>query len=484
MAPRAPKRSDARNALRAFAQADRRLLHLYEISKRFANFENVQETFDPALLIVIKTLPLRSAILIDAEEARGRMVVWAAKDHDEEKMRAVKQHAETAYTYLTGASSPKALELEEQAGRTAFPRQPAVAGDLAKSLIVIPLVVAHRPIFGALQLEVAVPLDRAALMFVNAIGNQLSIALDRNRSRRHEVMLRQQAEQERNRAQEKSAAAEKERAIAENLRDRYEAVAAENARLYEEAQQAVRVREQILAIVSHDLKTPLNTILMTSGLLEKGVPDEQRGGLPRAVGRIQRAGRLMVRIISDLLDFASVQAGKLAINRDLQDVGPIIQETLASFESLAQEKRLHLTADVEPQVPKIYCDRDRLLQVLSNLVANAAKVTAEGGHVVLRVEDRQHEILFTVLDDGPGISKDDATHLFERYWRSGEAQYKGTGLGLSIAQGIVAAHGGRIWAESDLGRGAKFFFTVPASDDRRQSTRRSGVPLPPAAPEA
>jgi signal transduction histidine kinase len=482
--PAGAREAPRRRALDALAQADRRLRQLYEISKLFASFENVQQTFDPALVMVVKTLPLRSAMLIEAEDGRSRMVVWAAKDRDEEHLRAVKKHAQSAYTYLTGASSRRAVEFEEQAGKTAFARQPPVAGDLAKSLIVIPLVVARRPIFGALQLEVAVPLDRAALMFLNAIGNQLSIALDRDRARRRDIALRQRAEEETGNAQEKGAAAEKDRAIAENLREKYEALAAENARLYEEAQQAVRVREQILEIVSHDLKTPLHTILMTTALLEKGVPDEQLGGLPRTMGRIQRAAHRMVRLIGDLLDFASIQAGNLAIRRELQEVGPIIEETLASFDTLAQEKHLELTSDVEPQLPKIYCDRDRLLQVFSNLVANAAKVTAQGGHVMLRAEDRQHEILFTVADDGPGISKEDAKHVFERYWRSGEAQYKGTGLGLSIAQGIVAAHGGRIWAESEIGRGAKFFFTVPASADRRQSIRPSGGPLPPPAAKA
>jgi signal transduction histidine kinase len=455
MSPRAiRKRARAGTAAGALKQADRRLSQLYEISKLFASFENVQQTFDPALAIVTKTLPLRSAILVEAEERRAGMVIWAAKDRDEGELQAVKDHAESAYAYLVGAS-PKALAFDEQAGKTVLPLQPAAAGGGAKRMIVLPLVVARRPPFGALQLEVAGPLDKTDLRFVNAIANQLSIALDRDRARRRDLALRRQAEEE---------------------KEKYAALAAENARLYDEARQAVGVREQILAVVSHDLKSPLNTILMSVGLLEKGTPDEQRGALPRTAARIQRAAQRMLRLIGDLLDFASIQAGGLAIQRDLHEPGAIVEETLAIFESLAQEKKLALTADVQPELPKIYCDRDRLIQVLSNLAGNATKVTAEGGHVTLRVEDREHEVLFTVTDDGPGISKEDAKHLFERYWRSGEVQYKGTGLGLAIAKGIVVAHGGRIWAESDLGRGARFFFTIPANDDRRQKTRRSGEP--------
>jgi signal transduction histidine kinase len=464
------------NALDALEQADRRLAQLYEISKLFVSFEDVPQTFDSALGIVNETLPLRSAILIETEGSRTEMIVWASQGQDEEQLRAVKHNVETAYAYLTGAASPKLVGVTERAGKTTLPRQPVIEGDFAKRFIVIPLVVARRPPFGALQLEAAGPLDKADLMFVSAIGNQLAITLDRDRARRSDIARRENAEAQRGRAEVRGAAAEKERALAENLREKYEALAVENARLYEQAQQAVRVREQILAIVSHDLKNPLNTILMSAALLTKVAPDDQEA-LPRTVGRIQRAALRMLRLIGDLLDFASIQAGRLAIKRDLQEPGAIIQETLANFESLAQERQLGLTAEIGLALPKVYCDRDRLLQVLANLVGNATKVTSEGGHVILRVEDRVHEVLFTVSDDGPGISNEDTKHLFERYWRSGEAQYKGTGLGLAIAQGIVIAHGGRIWAESDLGRGASFFFTVPASDDRRQSTRRSGEPL-------
>jgi signal transduction histidine kinase len=128
-----------------------------------------------------------------------------------------------------------------------------------------------------------------------------------------------------------------------------------------------------------------------------------------------------------------------------------------------------LTARVEPNLPKLDGDRDRILQVLSNLVGNATKVTAEGGQIALRVEARGHDLLFAVSDDGPGISEENVKYLFERYWRSVDATYKGTGLGLAIARGIVNAHGGRIWVESELGHGATFLFTIPAADaaDRR-----------------
>jgi signal transduction histidine kinase len=443
----------------------RRLEHLYEISKLFARFETVEQTFDPALAIVARTLPLRSAILIQTEDARSKMIVWCSEGQGSEQMRAVKEHLEKTYAYLVGAASTGSIDRSEQAGLSALPRPAGTMGNPAHRFIVIPLVVAHRPPFGALQLEGAQPFDEADLMFVNAIANQLAIALDRDRVRRRDITRRVDAEEGRTHAEASGATSERGRIIAEGSSSKYEALAAENARLYEQAQLAVRVREQILAIVSHDLRNPVGTILMaTTVLAQPEEPGEVREELSRSVGRIRRAAETMLRLIDDLLDFASIEAGSLAIKRQPQDPGSIIQETLASFEGVATKKRLRLTPRVEPNLPKLDGDRGRILQVLSNLVGNATKVTAEGGQITLRVEARGHDLLFAVSDDGPGISEENVKYLFERYWRSVDATYKGTGLGLAIARGIVNAHGGRIWVESELGHGATFLFTIPAAD--------------------
>ena len=449
-------------------QASRGLEQLYEISKLFASFGNAEQTFDAALGIAVKALPLRSAILIETEEGHSRMIVWPAEGQSAEQMRAATEHGAAAYRYLAGAGSTASIQpISEQAGLTALPRPAGIEISPTARFIVIPLVVAYRPLFGALQVEGAQPLDETDLMFVNAIANQLAVAIDRDRAWRQNITRREHAEA-------KGATAERDRRSAESSSERYEALARENARLYGEAQQAVRVREQLLAIVSHDLRNPLGTILMTADALAK------KGTLPLAVGRIQRAANHMRRLIEDLLDFASINAGRLAIKRRPQDPGSMIQETLASFEGVAQEKELQLTANVEPYLPQVYCDYDRIIQVFSNLVSNATKVTAEGGQISLRAEARGHEVLFTVSDNGPGISEEDVKHLFERYWRSDEAEYKGTGLGLAIASGIVGAHGGRIWAESEFGRGAKFLFTIPTADMTMLFTAPAPETSPPA----
>ena len=203
--------------------------------------------------------------------------------------------------------------------------------------------------------------------------------------------------------------------------------------------------------------------MMTADALSRGKPHHEltRPELDEAVGRIRRSARRMLRLIEDLLDFASIEVGNLAITRQSCVPGSMIDEALASFDGVAQQKKQRLTAQVAPDLPEVYCDRDRILQVLSNLVGNASTATPEGGVITLRAETRGDEVLFVVSDNGPGISEADVPHLFERYWRSGEAHYKGSGLGLAIASGIVGAHGGKIWVESALGRGANFLFTVP-----------------------
>ncbi|MDB4979487.1 MAG: two-component sensor histidine kinase [Myxococcales bacterium] len=448
-------------------QTHRRFEALYEISKLFASFEDVAQMFVPVLEIATRTLPLRSAVLMESEFGGAKMKIWPSDGTDAQRMRDVTEHVEAAYAALLRAASP------ESPARGAAARPSSNEDPSEKRFTILPLVVADRPPLGALQLEGDQPLDTTDLVFASAIANQLALALDRDRSWRRDVTRREHAEARRTHAEARGAAAELQRVDAEKTSDKHAALAAENARLYEQARLAVSVREQILAIVSHDLRNPLGTILLTTAALAK------KGTLPVEVARIERAAERMRRLIDDLLDFASIEAGHLAIKRQPQDSQAMLHEMLASFEDVARDNGLEVTGTVESPLPKAFCDRDRILQVLSNLIGNATKATPRGGHISLRIEASGNEILFAVADDGPGISEEDLRHLFDRYWRSDEVQYKGTGLGLAIARGIVTAHGGRIWAESELGRGATFQFTVPVADE----TLLFDLPAPPAARE-
>jgi len=455
----APKPMSTFRSIDGLEQAHRRLEYLYEISMLFASFTNVEETFDLVLGIASRTLPLRSAVLIKTRDRVPHMFVWGAEGQSTEHMRALKANVQAAHRYLVPSPQHTAGEAIQETAMSPLTTPMSGQGDSPHRLIVLPLVVANRRPVGTLQIEGAGVLDKGDLTFVNAVANQLAVALDRDRAWREDIVRREHAEQRQATAETIGATSDRNRIDAEASSDRYQALASENARLYQETKQAVRVREQILAIVSHDLRNPLSTILMTAGVMGK------RGTAPEAVGRIRRAADRMFRLIEDLLDFASIEMGTLAIRCRPNDAGAIIQEMAASFEVGLREKRLELRTDAAPLLPKVFCDRDRILQVLSNLVGNASKATAAGGHIAVRVELRSPHVLFVVTDDGPGISEEDAKHLFERYWRSGQAEYRGTGLGLAISRGIVVAHGGRLWVESKLGQGATFFFTIPSADE-------------------
>ena len=234
----------------------------------------------------------------------------------------------------------------------------------------------------------------------------------------------------------------------------------ENVRLVGEAQEALRAREDLLAIVSHDLRNPLGVVLAsTSLLLKSNLPPDKQERARRQVEAIQRAGNRMNRLIRDLLDFASIQAGRLSVSKHPQDVAAMVDEVLEVTEPLAAAKSHKLVADVSSGLA-IRCDHDRVIQLFSNLVGNAVKFTPDGGTITVRAAPDGELVRFSVTDNGPGIPADELPHVFDRYYQAQRKNRDGIGLGLSIARGIVEAHGGRIWAESEEGKGCTFFFTL------------------------
>jgi PAS domain S-box-containing protein len=260
-------------------------------------------------------------------------------------------------------------------------------------------------------------------------------------------------------------------ALAEELARRI-ALAIEHAQLYGQARHAVALREQTLAIVSHDLRSPLATIVMAAALLDEE-PAVRANVQSRslAVEKIQAAAERMNRMIGDLLDFASIEAGQLSLTAAPHAVAGIIEESLSSFEATARKRHVRLTADVAADLPPIQCDRDRILQVLANLTGNALQSVATGDSVRLSAKRLDRDVVFSVSDTGPGIAIAHQKRLFERYWRSPDAIYKGTGLGLAIARGLIEAHHGRLWVESEPGSGATFWFTVPLAEPASRRNR-------------
>lgn len=235
---------------------------------------------------------------------------------------------------------------------------------------------------------------------------------------------------------------------------------AERDRLYREARQAVADRQHVLGIVSHDLRNPLNTIVLAAlALQEDDVPAEIR---TKGLSAITSAAKRMNRMISDLLDVNSIEAGRLALNPLPQDPLSVVEDAIELFAAQAANRRIDIVKEAPQGLPLVRADRDRLVQVLANLLSNALKVTAEGS-VRIRMEHRGQEVVFAVIDNGPGIPDDARGGIFEPYWRAEKATYRGTGLGLAIVKGIVEGHGGRVWIESEPGHGAALLFSIPTA---------------------
>jgi signal transduction histidine kinase len=246
---------------------------------------------------------------------------------------------------------------------------------------------------------------------------------------------------------------------------RHAALAIDNARLYQESQQAVRAREEVLAIVSHDLRNPLNAVILGAQLLETSdnVAPEDRDTLET----ISVSAKRMTRLIADLLDVTRLEGGKrLPIDPQPLEVHEVLDEASELFKAQAVAASVTLQIRAADHLPPIHADRHRLMQVFSNLIGNSLKFTPAGGMIRVTAETGGNdEVLFTSADTGPGIPREHLSDIFSQYWQAKRTERMGAGLGLPIAKGIIEAHGGRIWAESEPGKGTKFYFTVPVARD-------------------
>jgi signal transduction histidine kinase len=570
----------------------RRLEPLYEVGKLFNAFTRVDETVGKALRVVSATLPLESALLIQATiTCHTEIFGWRCEDGASTRLHEAKAHAEAVYAYLVGAKSIDTLELHDRPGSTMLPVPPRdrAATEHAR-FVVIPLVVARGSVFGALQIEVAAELDRDDVGFIAMLADQLAIALDRDRSRRHDVVRRREAQlaqaryegvidrldsafvwesdlevrrmsyvsaqveqllgfsrrecldehdwwrshvhpDDRDLLADTFARALVERghqrcdhrivaadatirwlhtsvhladvpgelprlqglsyditatrgephrmqprvAVARTANPRIEgdtlAVELDGAVTFVDEEGAsspghngagATTSSRGLAAVTRELTSPLAAISLASRMLGRGKPGRRRRrtGL-LAVARIRRATGRIQRLVDDVVDFASIEDGGLEIVIRPHGVAAIVAEVTASFERLARARGVRLVGDSLGDVPPIHCDRDGVLRVLANLVGNALRVVDRGGSVRVHVKHRETEAVFVVSDTGPGIAVAEHASLFDPYWRSPSTRYPGLGLGLAVARDIVERHGGRIWADSELGAGATFFFTMP-----------------------
>lgn len=225
---------------------------------------------------------------------------------------------------------------------------------------------------------------------------------------------------------------------------------------------ALSNRDEFLAMVCHDLRSLLGGIVMGADLLAANAPSSAAGQLTLAdTAHIQRYAARMNRLIGDLIDVVSIDAGKLALIQVRGDVREAIAEAVASFAAAASEKGIALTSRQLELPMFVDYDRERVLQVLANLISNALKFTARGGSISVVSERREGEFQVSVRDTGCGIASELLEVIFERFWQVGTNDRHGLGLGLYIARCIVEGHGGRIWAESELGKGSSICFTLP-----------------------
>ncbi len=283
-----------------------------------------------------------------------------------------------------------------------------------RSLLIVPLL-ARDTVFGALTIirgPGRLPMDEADLDLARAVGFRVALAID-------------------------------------------------NAVHFRAERRATMARDEILAIVSHDLRNPANAITMCVHSLLRN-PPSSREEQELLLSTIGESAEWMRRLMQDLVDVATIEAGKLRVQPEAESVEPIIHATVEMFAARAREGSKQLRGEIPGQLPQVEADRSRIMQVLANLVDNALKYTHDGGQVTLTAIVQGNMVEFTVADTGAGIPAEHVPHLFDRFWYArGKSLTHASGLGLAIARGIVTAHGGRIWVETAVGEGSAFRFTLP-----------------------
>jgi signal transduction histidine kinase len=248
------------------------------------------------------------------------------------------------------------------------------------------------------------------------------------------------------------------------------AVAVQNARFYgEQVEIAEKLRavdtlkSQFLASMSHELRTPLNAVLNFTEFVSLGLLGDVSEPQRDALGKALDSGKHLLALINDVLDMTKIEAGmlKLFVEENI-DLTPELESAVAATQTLLKEKPVTFVQDIDANLPLLVGDRRRIRQVLLNLLSNAAKFT-EQGSVTMSVKIRNEELLFAVIDTGPGIPAEDQDLIFEPFKQTdtGIQHAAGTGLGLPISRRLVEAHGGRLWVESTPGDGAAFYFTLP-----------------------
>ncbi len=247
---------------------------------------------------------------------------------------------------------------------------------------------------------------------------------------------------------------------------RLAALALDNSRLLDTVRASLRFREEIVGVVSHDLRNPVAAVKMLSRAVLNEIEDGGSGRRENIL-LIAKAAEQMDTLIRDLLVVSRLDAGKLTIHQESIDASALLAGSLETLIPLGEEKAIKLDIQLEGGLPRVLADSERIQQAISNLVGNSIKFTPSGGKIIVRAKSAGEEVIVSVIDNGPGISADQLPNVFDRYWQSSRTDREGAGLGLAIAKGIIEGHGGRIWIESTPGLGTTASFTLPATRSDR-----------------
>jgi two-component system sensor histidine kinase GlrK len=226
-----------------------------------------------------------------------------------------------------------------------------------------------------------------------------------------------------------------------------------------------KMKTDFFSSIAHELRTPLSTIKMGTGLLREGAEGPLTEGQRNILAIFEKESNRLIGLVNSLLDLSKMEAGMMSFNFKPQTIDPLIHQAIEEIGPLVEAKKINLEVMATERLPILKIDSDRILQVLRNIIGNAVKFTPERGRVRISARNVDHGVEVLVTDTGPGISTGDLITIFEKFQQTTTGRsypVEGTGLGLAIAKQIITLHGGKIWAESDLGHGSTFIFVLPA----------------------
>ena len=253
-----------------------------------------------------------------------------------------------------------------------------------------------------------------------------------------------------------------------NLRLRFEkqqSLVITTQKVSAEIQKIADMQSQFVSTVSHELKNPLGVIRESMGLILDKLAGEVSGEQKEILEIGKRSTERLIRLVSDLLDISKIEAGKMKLRQADMDLGGLTEEVLKVYAKEISRKRIVLQKEIPPNIGLLSGDRDALIRVVINLVINAIKYTPEGSSISIKLTGNSREVRFEIADTGPGIPKESFAKMFNKFERVVAEKQEGTGLGLAISKDIINLHKGKIWVESEVGKGSKFIFTLPRFSD-------------------